>query len=179
MGVTAELPPGIVPAVRPASVLVPLFLRGGEPFVVLTRRTEHLTQHAGQISFPGGGREDGDTDDLATALREAHEEIGLSPEAVEPLGPLDRLDTITGFRVSPYAAAIPADFPYRAQTAEVAEILELPLAGFLEPAALAVEEREIFGVPRRLYAYTVRGQVVWGATGRIVRNLLELVAPLL
>lgn len=179
VGLVAELPPEMGPERRAASVLVPLFLRGGEPFLVLTRRTEHLALHAGQISFPGGGRDPEDASDVATALREAHEEVGLAPEHVEILGPLDLLDTITSFRVSPFVGAIPEAYPFRPATAEVAEILELPLAGFLAPGAFEAREMDLFGQKRLTYRYTVNGTVVWGATGRIVHHFLELVAPLL
>jgi 8-oxo-dGTP pyrophosphatase MutT (NUDIX family) len=179
VGQITELPPELFPVKRAASVLVPLFLRGGAPFLVLTQRTEHLALHAGQISFPGGGHDEGDRDELATALREAEEEIGLDPSAAEVLGPLDRLDTVTGFRVSPFVAAIPEGYAYRPQAEEVAAILELPLAAFLEPGALQTEEREVFGALRRIYGYTVQGHLVWGATGRIVKNLLEAIGPAL
>ncbi len=167
------------PAQRPASVLVPLYVQGGEPYLVLTKRTDHLTQHPGQISFPGGGRDSGDADAGATALREAHEEIGLDPAKVDLLGPLDQLDTITGFRVSPFVGSIPAGYPFRAEPEEVAEILQLPLRGFLAPGALTIEEREFLGAPRRIYGYTVGGNLVWGATGRIVHHFLDLVRSLL
>ncbi|MHB8417540.1 MAG: CoA pyrophosphatase [Myxococcales bacterium] len=179
VGLTAELPAEMGPVTKTASVLVPLLLRRGDPFLVLTRRTEQLTLHAGQISFPGGGRDEGDADELATALREADEEIGLAPADVEPLGPLDRIETITAYRVSPFVGAIPDAYPYRPAAAEVAEILELPLAGFLAAEALEIRELELFGQRRETYRYTVNGQVVWGATGRIVKNLLEVVAPVL
>ena len=164
---------------RPASVLVPLFLLDGEPQLVVTRRAEQLTQHPGQIAFPGGGRDPGDADDASTALREAEEEIGLDRHQVDLLGPLDLLDTITGFRVSPFVGAIPAGYAFKPEAEEVAAILTLPLAGFLAPGALTVQEREVFGARRRIYGYTVAGTLVWGATGRIVHHFLELMTPLL
>jgi 8-oxo-dGTP pyrophosphatase MutT (NUDIX family) len=167
------------PAQRAASVLVPLYMKQGEPYVVLTKRTDHLSQHPGQISFPGGGRDPEDADAAATALREAEEEIGLDRTQVDVLGPLDLLDTITGFRVSPFVGAIPADYPFKAAQEEVAEILQLPLQGFLVPGALTIETREFLGAPRRIYGYTVHGTLVWGATGRIVHHFLELIQPLL
>lgn len=167
------------PAQRPASVLVPLFIQGGEPYLVLTKRTDHLTQHPGQISFPGGGRDPVDADASATALRESEEEIGLDRRQVDLLGPLDQLDTITGFRISPFVGAIPAGYPFKAAAEEVAEILQLPLRGFLAPGALTIEEREFLGAPRRIYGYTVGGSLVWGATGRIVHHFLSLIQPVL
>lgn len=164
---------------RPASVLVPLFMEGGEPWMVLTRRTEQLSQHPGQISFPGGGRDPGDADAAATALREAQEEIAIDRGQVDLLGPLDQLDTITGFRVSPFVAAVPAGYPYVPAAGEVAAILTLPLRAFLAPGALTVEDREFLGVRRRVYGYFVSGTLVWGVTGRIVHHFLDLVGPLL
>jgi 8-oxo-dGTP pyrophosphatase MutT (NUDIX family) len=166
-------------AQRAASVLVPLYLKAGEPYVVLTKRSEQLTQHAGQISFPGGGRDPGDVDATATALREAEEEIGLDRQRVDILGPLDLLDTITSFRVSPFVGAIPAGYPFRAEKEEVAEIIQLPLRGFLSPKVLTIEQRLVFGVLRQIYGYTVEGYLVWGATGRILHGFLELIQGLL
>jgi 8-oxo-dGTP pyrophosphatase MutT (NUDIX family) len=147
--------------------------------MVLTRRTDHLKQHPGQISFPGGGRDPSDADASVTALREAEEEIGLDRKQVELLGPLDQLDTITSFRISPFVGAIPAGYPFKPEPAEVAEILQLPLRGFLAPGALTIEVREFLGAPRRIYGYTVEGNLVWGATGRLVHHFLELIQPLL
>lgn len=167
------------PAQRAASVLVPLFMQQGQPYLVLTKRTDHLSQHPGQISFPGGGRDPVDADAAATALREAEEEIGLNRARVNLLGPLDLLDTITGFRVSPFVGAIPAGYPFKAAQEEVAEILQLPLKGFLVPEAQTLEVREFLGAPRHIYGYTVEGHLVWGATGRIVHHFLELIQPLL
>ncbi len=171
----SELPPEM-PAARRAAVLVPLYLEGGRPFLVLTRRTDGLSQHAGQISFPGGSCDPGDADATATALREAEEEIGLAPRDVEVLGLLDRIETITRFRVTPVVGVIPAGYAFRPAGAEVAEILRLPLDDFLAPGAERVDDVEILGRRRRMYAYTVEGRFVWGATGRMVRGLLELVA---
>ncbi len=177
-GLLAELPPEM-PVLRTAAVLVPLYLDGGAPYVVLTRRTDGLSQHPGQIAFPGGGIDPGDADARETALREAEEEIGLARADVDVLGPLDPTETITRFRVSPFVGRIPSDYPFRPSEREVAEILRLPLLEFLLPGALETSAHPVFGQRRTVYGYTVRGQLVWGATGRIVHHLLELVGPLL
>ncbi len=177
-GLLERLPPG-EPEPRPAAVLVPLYEEAGEPRLLLTKRTDSLPRHAGDVSFPGGGREPLDRDLLATALREADEELGLRPADVDVLGPLDLCDTITRFRVAPFVGVVPHPYELRPAPAEVARVLRLPLRGFLEPGALRIDRREVFGLMRDIYFYTVEGEVVWGATGRIVHQLLELIRPLL
>ncbi len=124
--------PGLT--LRESAVLVPLFLRGDEPFVLLTLRTSTLRTHAGQISFPGGGRDPEDPTPLHTALRELDEELGISSNEVRVLGALDESPTTTGYRIWPYVGEIPAHGRYAPSEAEIAEILEVPLRFFLDPA---------------------------------------------
>ncbi|MHB1846060.1 MAG: NUDIX hydrolase [Deltaproteobacteria bacterium] len=175
-GLLAELPPSELPP-RAAAVLVPLCERDGEPYLVLTKRTESLSNHPGDISFPGGSRDPRDPDLLATALRETHEELGLRPEDVDILGPLDLCDTITRFRVAPFVGVMPWPYELRPAAGEVAKVLCLPVRGFLADGALRIDRREVYGLLRDVYHYTVEGELVWGATGRIVHHLLELVGP--
>lgn len=178
VGLRAELPPGHAPP-RPAAVLVPLFQHAGTLRLLLTRRTDGLSQHPGQISFPGGSCDATDPDFCTTALREAEEELGLRREDVDVLGPLDLCDTLTNFRVAPYVGVIPWPYPFRPHEAEVAELLDLPLEGFLAEGALQTDEREVLGLRREVVGYTVEGRLVWGATGRITQQLIELIRPLM
>ncbi len=162
-----------------AAVLVPLYLYGGEVHVVLTKRTTLVTKNKGHVSFPGGGREDGDHSLLATALRESHEEIGLDPGRVEVLGRIDDFSTrdgeilIAGFvgLIDPQASP----YPWRPAQMEVAEILEVPVRHLLDPGNLIVAEpRELNG---RLWpdeTFLFRGHRVFGATARALRNLLNI-----
>lgn len=178
VGLRAELPSGGPPP-RAAAVLVPLFVYAGQPRLLLTRRTDGLSQHPGQIAFPGGSRDAADPDLRTTALREAEEELGLRREDVDLLGPLDLCDTITGFRVAPWVGVIPWPYPLRPEEAEVAEVLSLPLAGFLDPGALRIDRLHVLGLWREVVDYTVDGRRVWGATGRITHQLVEQLRPLL
>lgn len=163
---------------RPAAVLVPLFERDGAWWVVLTQRTETVSTHQGQISFPGGRHEPGDPDLAATALRESWEEIGLAPAHVRLLGPLDDHSTLFGVRISPFVGVIPAGYAFTPQASEVAAIIELPLAFFLAPANRRIElfpapdgtEREVHFFDRPA------GPPVWGATARILATWLDALA---
>ncbi|MEZ4410376.1 MAG: CoA pyrophosphatase [Polyangiales bacterium] len=152
-----------------AAVLVPLLSRGGEPSVLLTRRASHLRHHAGQYAFPGGRSDPGDLDAVSTALREAREEVGLAPEAVDVLGLLDDQPTTSRFVVTPVVGWIPHPYAYTVSDAEVALAVELPLAPFLEAPASRAMEFE--GRPREVLAYEVDGHFVWGATARMLRGL--------
>jgi 8-oxo-dGTP pyrophosphatase MutT (NUDIX family) len=174
------LPDGTVepPRLREAAVLVPLFLKENQLHVLLTLRSARLTHHPGQIAFPGGGRDPGDADLGATAIRETEEEVGLPRAQIELLGPLDRLDTVTGFRVSPFAAAIPFPHELQPEPAEIARILSVPLASLLAPGALRVESREFRGVQRSFSIYAVSDPPVWGATAHVLRGLMELIGDL-
>jgi 8-oxo-dGTP pyrophosphatase MutT (NUDIX family) len=156
---------------RPASVLVPLFVAGGELWTLLTQRTEKLPTHRGQIAFPGGARELGE-DPWAAALRESEEEIGLDPKQVLRLGELDEGDTPAGFRVIPCVGAIPQNFSANPNDGEIADVFKLPLSAFANPRM--VEEREVTlnGALRMLRIYHVGNRQIWGLTARILQNLL-------
>ena len=164
---------------RPAAVLVPLFLNGDEVRVLLTQRSTELHHHAGQVSFPGGSVEPADADRIATAVREAGEEVGLLPEDCDVLGTLDDLPVITGFEITPVVARVPSAYPFKPLSSEVARLIDLPLKGFLAAGALEVVERDRLGQHLRILFYRLQGEEVWGATARIVEQLLTLAGPLL
>ncbi len=156
-----------------AAVLVPLFLgTNGALHVVLTRRRDDMRRHAGEVSFPGGRRDDGDADLRATALRETHEELGLPPEAVELVGALQPTPTIaTGYAVYPFVGLIEPGFAWRPSTHEVAAVLELPLAALRSGASRQRLMRR--GVPFLTDVYVVGETLVWGATARMLGDLLD------
>ena len=161
-----------------AAVLVGLVSRTEGQHVLLTRRTDGLRHHAGQVSFPGGRVEGSDHDAIAAALRETHEEVGISRRQIDPLGFLDPLATITGFRVLPVVALIDADYVARPDPAEVADVFEVPLAFLLDPANLATHVLDHRGKPRHVLEFRYPAQRIWGATASILLNLRERLAAL-
>lgn len=163
--------PGLV--LRESAVLVPLHARGGQPHVVFTQRPAHLRTHAGQFAFPGGTRDAADASPEATALREAHEELGIPPSGVRLLGRLDEVPTLTEFRIQPVVGVIAPDLQYVPSAHEVALILEVPLAHFLDPAVRRTEQRSAHGRTYEVDFYQHGEHVIWGATARILRNLLR------
>ncbi len=170
---------GLLPpraALADAAVLVPL-VGERETSVILTRRDDGLRNHGGQVSFPGGRVDPGDAGPLAAALREADEEIGLRPVDVSVLGYLDPLATVSGFRVLPVVARIPADFEPRPRPGEVAEVFSLPLAWLMAPENLARIAIRFGGRERHVLEYRRHAaaprQRVWGATASILYNLRQ------
>jgi 8-oxo-dGTP pyrophosphatase MutT (NUDIX family) len=159
---------------RPAAVLVPLVVRDDEVRVLLTERTAHLTDHAGQISFPGGRVEEGDEGPVATALRETEEEIGLASSAVEVIGALPEYSTVTGYRVSPVVGLIEQPFTLALDAFEVSEAFEVPLAFLMDPAHHERRLVTLDGHSRTFYAMpysAARRYFIWGATAAMLRNL--------
>jgi 8-oxo-dGTP pyrophosphatase MutT (NUDIX family) len=154
-----------------AGVLVPLFVRDAGLWVVFTRRTESVEHHRGQISFPGGAAEPGDETLWHTALRETEEELGVGAGDALPLGRLSPLVTVTGFYVEPFVAAIPQSYVFRPAEAEIAEVLEVPVAALRKPDAL--ERRALPGREEPVLFYHYGRTVIWGATARMVEELLE------
>jgi 8-oxo-dGTP pyrophosphatase MutT (NUDIX family) len=157
--------------IRPAAVLVPIVRREDALTVLFTRRTPHLQDHAGQISFPGGRAEPGDASLEATALREAHEEIGLEAQRVDLLGRLPEYVTVTGYRVTPVVGLVSLPFELRPDPFEVAEIFEVPLAFLLDPANQLRNSVTQEGRERRYYAMPYRLYYIWGATAGMLMNL--------
>jgi 8-oxo-dGTP pyrophosphatase MutT (NUDIX family) len=156
---------------RQAAVLVPLYVDAGELWTVLTKRTDDLPTHRGQIAFPGGGRELKE-DPWAAALRETEEEIGLDPKRVLPLGELDEGETPAGFRVIPCVGAIPFPYETRLNDREIAEVFSLPLTAFTNPRLVEERPVKINGVERLLLVYHIGNRQIWGLTARILQNLL-------
>jgi 8-oxo-dGTP pyrophosphatase MutT (NUDIX family) len=157
---------------RPAAVLIGL-REGVQPRMVLTVRTDHLHAHAGQVAFPGGRSEADDGDAITTALRESEEEIGLERGLVTPLGYLDRFETISGFCITPVVARIAAEAQLYPAPDEVAEVFEVPLAFFMEPANLRRYTMEFRGHQRSMVEFVHGGHRIWGATAAILLNLLQ------
>jgi 8-oxo-dGTP pyrophosphatase MutT (NUDIX family) len=158
--------------VRPAAVLIPV-VDHPQPTVLLTQRAPHLTDHAGQISFPGGKIDVTDASPLATALREAEEEIGLSREFVDPIGYLDLYGTSFGFRILPTVARVRPGFRLHINKSEVDDAFEVPLAFLMDPANHQVHSREFRGMERSYYAMPFAERYIWGATAGILRVLYE------
>ncbi|MGE0712198.1 MAG: CoA pyrophosphatase [Planctomycetota bacterium] len=164
-----------LPGVRRAGVLVPLFVREGELQAWFTRRREDLAHHAGQVSFPGGRLEPGE-EPLAAALREAEEEVGLSPASVRPLGALSELLVgVSGFVMSPWVGEVPADAPLTANPAEVARVFSVPLRQLVDPARTRYTRRPklLRGVTYTIPYFEWEDELIWGATGKVLVELLE------
>lgn len=168
-----------------ASVLVPLVVRDGELTVLLTQRAEHLSDHPGQISFPGGRAEASDPTAVDTALREAHEEIGLAPHFVQVLGTLPTYTTVTGYVVTPVVALVDPGFTLRIDPFEVTEVFEVPLTYLMTPAhhrrhavGQGDDAREFLSMPWT--APSVDGSpkcyFIWGATAAMLRNLYRFLS---
>ena len=169
--VAAQLFPA---ALIPAAVLVALVEKGEGWEILLTRRTERLRDHPGQISFPGGRIEARDAGPAAAALREAHEEIGVDPALVEVVGYLPPYPVVTGFAVSPVVGILRGVVRLQPDPTEVAEIFSVPLAYLLEPANLLSSERRVRGVTLAVHAYEYGPHHIWGATAQILHGLCEL-----
>ncbi|MFN2615257.1 MAG: CoA pyrophosphatase [Actinomycetota bacterium] len=166
-----------VPERRQAAVLIMVFERDGEPWIVLTKRTETLRSHKGEISFPGGARDDSDPDLWDTAVRETREELGVHPAQLQQLGALDDYPTFSsGYIVSAFVAAVePGE--YAPQAEEVAEVIELPLRALWGAHRVEVWERD--GIRYPMHIFEVRGYYVWGVTAFILRRFLDVVGPAL
>ncbi len=160
----------------PAAVLVLVIERAGELSVVFTKRTERLAHHRGQFSFPGGVIEPQDESEEAAALREAMEEVGLNPEDVEVIGALDDLrGRAEPFVITPILAMARRPVTFNPDRDEVERILEVPLSFLMDPANCRTEIWERDGEPYPIYFFEYQGDVIWGVTGRILRQFLELI----
>ncbi len=162
------------PSLVPASVLLLLFPKNGEYCILLNKRTEEVEHHKGEISFPGGSREPEDQTPLDTALREAHEEMGIRPEDVGILGEMDEVDTRSRFGVRVFVCTIPYPYPFSPNAVEIAEVLEVPVRHLLDPANQWEEARWVDGRIFRTYAYTYSEHLIFGATARMCGQLMEL-----
>lgn len=173
-----SLNPGMAPGsgLRDAAVLILLIPRKDGITILFTERTATLNAHAGQISFPGGGVDEGDADNHATALREAQEEIGLDPANARVIGELEDYVTRTGFRVKPVIAVLDKEQDWTPSAGEVAHIFEVPLDFILKPGNLCEESLTFEGGERRFYACTFDGHRIWGATAGMLRSFAEAIA---
>lgn len=164
------------PDFRQAAVLLPLYQSGVGPHLILTKRTEEVPTHKGQIAFPGGGFEEGDGDLLATALRETQEEIGLEPGAVEIIGTLDDTVTVTSRHVvRPFVGFVPHPYSYRLDPFEIERLIHLPILPLLSGAPFREEIWERDGQPVVVYFYEYDGDTIWGLTARILKQFMETV----
>ena len=157
-----------------AAVLIPVFKKDGAYHLLFTRRTDRVEHHKGQISFPGGRQDPEDADLLATALREAEEEMGLRKEDVRILGELDDICTVSDFCVAPFVGLIPYPYPFRPSPHEIDEMIEVPLASLLDPARSRREFREHGGLTWPVHFYEHGRHTIWGATASILKQLLDL-----
>jgi len=166
-----HLPPGGFGA---AAVLVPLHETDGVVSVLLTLRRSDLRQHAGQVSFPGGRVEPGEAP-LAAALREAQEEIGLDPDRARVLGRLSETVVLqSAFRLTPWVASVPYPYPYAAAPREVEAIWHVPLPALVAPGVHRTERRLAYGMEVDVHHYDVEGRTIWGATARVLSELLGI-----
>jgi 8-oxo-dGTP pyrophosphatase MutT (NUDIX family) len=167
LGIVAQEQP-----IRPAAVLIAV-VEHPQPTVLLTQRSAHLNDHAGQISFPGGKIDPTDASPLDAALREAEEEVGLSRSFVDPIGYLDLYGTSFGFRILPTVARVKPGFDLRINQAEVDDAFEVPLSFLMDPANHQIHSKEFRGMERTYYAMPFAERYIWGATAGILRVLYE------
>jgi 8-oxo-dGTP pyrophosphatase MutT (NUDIX family) len=172
VGIDEPVPEGL----RPAAVLVPLRIVSGELRIVLARRTEEVPHHKGQICFPGGSRDPSDADPCATALREAEEEMGISPADVDLLGAMKAVRAVTGFCVRPIVALIPSDTRFRLAPFEMAETFDVPLAHFVRFDLYRAAPHDSTVETGRVYFLDYGPWTIWGLTAGILHDLAVIVA---
>ena len=160
---------------RPAAVLVPIQEQGDGDYLVLTQRTETVNSHKGQVAFPGGRIDSHDSGALAAALRESHEEIGIDPRHVRILGQLDQVTAGANYLVTPFVGVIPFPYEFRLNPAETTAVFSVPVSALLDPERFRMEARPYLSSRRDpIYHFHYQGWDIWGATARIVTQLLEL-----
>ncbi|MFC2032160.1 NUDIX hydrolase [Chloroflexota bacterium] len=164
-------------SLRRAAVLLPIYYNEGQYCILFTKRTEMVKVHKGQISFPGGAYEEEDGTLLVTALRECSEEIGLMPDDAEILGELDdEISWTSNYIISPFVASIPWPYKFRADRFEVEEIFGVPISVLLEEGSLGQEMNMTNGKEFPSYYYCYEGRKIWGATARILKKFLDILA---
>jgi len=160
---------------HPAAVLIPIYKKSGKYHVLLTKRTEELEYHKGQICFPGGSRHEEDSSLKETALREAYEEVGIRPEDVEILGELDRMGTLTSnFLITPFVGIIPYPYKFTVSKHEIDELVEVPLSALADDSNYWEETRSAEGVTGKASFFKYKDKVIWGATARILKQFVDL-----
>lgn len=161
----------------PSAVLLLLYEDQGEYHILFTKRTEGVEHHKGQISFPGGALEEGDESPLATALRETYEEIGVQVRAAEVLGELDNVRTISSsYVICPFVAVTPRPRQFRLNNEEIERVIAVPIAALLDNPRFREETVILQGQPYATYFYEYGGDVIWGATARILKQFLDLIS---
>ena len=158
-----------------AAVLVPLFKKGEDCHLLFTKRSDQVKHHKGEISFPGGVVDEEDLELISTALREAHEEIGLRKGDVQIIGILDDIVTVTEFIVTPIVGLFPYPYPFKVSEVEIAELIEVPLASLLDDECFSKKEIVRGGQKEVVYAYEYEKHIIWGATARILKQFLDLI----
>ena len=161
-------------SLMPAAVMVLMYPKGGEYCVLLNKRSEQVEHHKGEISFPGGARDPEDRDFLSTALRETEEEMGIHPAHISLLGQMDDVVTRSRFGVRVFTGTIPYPYPFRPSTAEIAEVLEVPIPLLRSPASLRQETRWVDGQGVTAYSYAYNHHLIFGATAKILQQFLGL-----
>jgi len=161
----------------PSAVLLPIYYKQGQYYILFTKRTETVKEHRGQISFPGGAYQEEDGTLINTALRESAEEIGLRADEVEVLGELDDIVTSTSnYIISPFVGLIPWPYQLKVNGDEAEEIIEVPISALLDRDNLSKKTEIVDGKTETLYFYHYQGRVIWGATARILAQFLDIFA---
>lgn len=163
------------PELRPAAVLVPFFDKEGAPYLLLTKRSEGVQRHQGEIAFPGGCWESSDAGLFETALRECREEIGLERNAVTLIGRLDDHETVTGFSVAPFVSMISYPYPFRLDFREITELIEVPFSFLMNPENCRSRTMLFRGTERMVRSYLYNGNDIWGATAEMIYRLVARV----
>lgn len=158
-----------------AAVLVPLFEKEGYCHLLLTKRTDQVKHHKGQISFPGGVFDDEDADLKRTALRETYEEVGVKEKDIQILGALDDIVTISEFVVTPFVGVFPFPYPFQLSPREIAEMIEVPVTSLLDPNCFGEKGIIDNGLKRMVESYQYQHHIIWGATARILKQFLGLI----
>jgi 8-oxo-dGTP pyrophosphatase MutT (NUDIX family) len=164
------------PSLTPAGVTVLIYPKDGEYCVLLNKRSDTVEDHKGEISFPGGRRDEGDRTLLDTALRETYEEMGVLPQDIEVLGQLDDVATNSNYVINAFVGTIPSSYPFRPNSDEVAEVIEIPLGALTHSRVLRDEMRIVDGGLVNRPSYVYRGHMVYGATAMLLTGFLEVMA---
>ena len=158
-----------------AAVAILVYPKPDSLTIILNKRTDRVEHHKGEISFPGGGRDPEDDSRLDTALRETREEMGIAPEDIEIIAQLDQVSTRSGFSITPFVGIIPPDYDFEVSNIEIAEVLEVPIESLLDTEN-QVEDDRVWGdeIPSKQYSYLYGSHIIWGATARIITQLLDI-----
>jgi 8-oxo-dGTP pyrophosphatase MutT (NUDIX family) len=159
----------------PASVLIPVYEKNNITHLLLTKRTEKVKHHKGQISFPGGKFDPGDESLEMTALRETYEEVGIRGNDVNVLGKINKMVTITNFIVTPYVGTFPYPYEFKVNADEIDELIEVPVSHLHDKGNFREETREINGLKYPVYYYTYNEFIIWGVTGKILFDFLNII----